>query len=265
MSTMRGHRQPQSVPATPPSIDEVMERASEALAACDYFEAERQALDGLRRSVMSHDFERAGRITMPLLEARRQKMQLAQDHGRVSILPPGGPGKNGLAHTGMYLVQPPDIAADARTWRIDADQRHIPVIVLAREPMPRGGSKAGLWPIVAVGPSQTGRDLSIRTYVRPPRVVQPSDSGITKDAIHGEIDLAWFLEACEALGDSAIAKLKVEDPAAHRVEDLLEFIEAWPAHEKLHQRLMVECRLAQAEPRPTTERRRGMVENPWSF
>lgn len=265
MSTVRGHLQAQSVQVPLPSIDELMERSSEALAACEYFEAERLALEGLRRTVAERDYERAGRITMPLLEARRQKMQLAQDVNRVVVVGPGGPGKAGLTEAGMYLVQPPAIAADGRAWRMDADVRHVPVIVLAREPMSRSGARTGLWPVVAVGPSQMGRDLSVRTYVKPPACVQPAETGMTRDVISGEIDVAWFLEACEALGDAAIAKLKAEDPAAHRVEDLVEFIEAWPTHEKLHQRLMMECRQAHVEPTPTTERRRGIAENPWSF
>lgn len=254
-----------SVRATSPGatgIDDLMDRASEALAACSYFEAESLALRGLRRAFDAKDYERMSRIALPLLEARRQKMQLAQDVGRVTVIDPRVPE---ITEAGLFLVQPPQIAAEARTMREAADRKGICAVVLAREPMSRAGVRAGKWPIVAVGPTLGGRDHSVRTYVDPPEGVTTTDNGHTRDTLTKPSTVAWMLGACEALGDAALAKLNPADPAADRVEDLLEFIDAWPTHEKLHQRLIEECRHAMTQPTPALERRRGLPENPWSF
>lgn len=246
------------------SIDDLMDRASEALVRCDYFEAESLAADGLARARDTRDYERMARITLPLLESRRQKMQLAQDAGRVAMLS-ATEAQVGVSAPGLYLAQPPLVAADAREARRNADRRRIPVVILTREPMSRAAGRSGLWPVVAVGVSLTGKDLSVRTYLPPPPGVVPSDVGITRDQVRDEIGVGWFVTACEALGDAAIARLNPADPAAHRVDDVLEFLSAWPTHEKLHQRLIDECRSAMAEPPPSFERRRGVNENPWSF
>lgn len=256
-----------SVPAQPqatPQVDELMDRASEALVACSYFEAEELAHKGLRRAHDLKDYERMARIALPLLEARRQKMQLAQDAGTVTVVD-AAIARQGITAPSIYLVQPPQIAAEARDLRQAADRKRIPAIVLTREPMSRSGPREGKLPIVAVGPSLTGRDISIRTYVDPPEGVVPTENGMTRDAMKHAPSVQWMLAACEALGDAATARLNPQDPPAHRVEDLLEFIDAWPTHEKLHQRLIEECRLAMTQPPPPAERRRGLAENPWSF
>lgn len=254
----------QGASSGPASVDDLMDRASEALVRCAYFEAETLALKGLRRGFEARDYERMARICLPLQEARRQKMQLAQDARRVVVVD-AALAAGGITAPGMYLVQPPMIAAEARELRLAADRRRVCTIVLAREPMSRSGARTGLWPIVAVGPSLSGRDISVRAYVSPPAGVAPAENGMTRDTMAAPPSPAWMLGACEALGDAAIDKLNPADPAAHRVEDLLEFLDVWPLHEKLHQRLMHECRLALTQPAPEGERRRGVAENPWSF
>ncbi len=63
----------------PHPIDELMERASLALARTDYFGAERTCLRAIARAVAASDWERAARMCLPLQEARRQKRMLAID------------------------------------------------------------------------------------------------------------------------------------------------------------------------------------------
>src|SRR5689334_10244420 len=70
-----------SAPKGQTQIDRMMERASTALEAMRYFEAERLASTALRRAHAAADFERMARILLPLQEARRQKRQLAVDSG----------------------------------------------------------------------------------------------------------------------------------------------------------------------------------------
>lgn len=249
-------------------IDDLMEQAVGALEMASYLEAEVLAHRALQRALEARDYERMSRICLPLQEARRQKMQLAQDAGAVTVLEAAAL-KTGLRSAGMYLVQPPMTAADARALRMNADHAGVPVIVLAREPMSRSGARTGKWPIAAVGPSfgaaWGGRDLTIRAYIDPPPGVTPTDNGATRDVLTQKVPVQWFLGACEALGDAAIARMKPEDPAAHQVEDLFELAGAWPLHEKLHQRLADSCRAAMIEPAATSERRRGAAENPWVF
>lgn len=222
-------------------IDETMERASEALTATDYFEAESLCIRALAMAHRARDFERMARICLPLQEARRQKRLLAIDAGSVFVIsrPEDVPRR---LEAGRYLIQPPMIGADARTLREVADRERVPALVLCREP----ATKAGLWPIVAIGPQ------TIRTKVPPP----PDPTAP---------DAAWFEATAEALGDAAIARLKPDDPPQWRVADLLEFLEAHPDHEKLHQRLEQACREAIGAAEPAGRRRRNVIDDPFGF
>jgi hypothetical protein len=247
-------------------IDRTMERASKALEKTDYFLAERLALDALRRAHDAGDYQRMSRIVLPLQEARRQKRQLATDHAGAAALiiadarfldadPP-------LA--GCFLFQPPLIGADGRTYRETADAAEVPAFILTREPMTRDG----LWPVVAVGA------IALRTKVPPPSDPAPPwparrlETGMTRDDVRPEthtIPIAWFESAAEALGDAAIARLQPADPAAWQVADLMEFLEAHPDHEKLHQRLEEACNRAIHETAPEGVRRRPVNDDPYGF
>lgn len=252
MSPMTPHT-PDSVPAiaaqaSAPAprqaqgIDELMERASQALAKTDYFEAERLGMKALDRAWHLCDFERMARITLPIQEARRQLRHLAADSGRRFVLR-SAPQRQGPLEAGCYLLEPPMIGMEARTLRDLCERRRVPAVVLAREPL----TKKGTWPIVAVasGPSTP---VSIRIYVPP---------------VEGTPSVEWFLSMKEQLGDAALSKLE-KNPAAWRVDDLLHYLDAVPDHEKLMQALEAECRRAATEPLPAMPRRRGF-DNPYSF
>lgn len=237
----------------PDRVDELMERASTALVATDYFEAERLCLSALRASRHASDFERMARICLPLQEARRQKRQLALDAGARALIR----SKDVLASAvvpGLALVQPPLLGIDARRLRETADRRAVSMLVLAREPL----TLMGRWPIVAVGP------LVLRVQVAPPYPVQRDEASPSKDHAAEAPDDAWFLAASEALGDAAIARLIPGDHPHYRVDDLLDFLDAHPDHEKLHQRLEEACRAALAVEPPRLPRRRGR-DDPYSF
>lgn len=248
-----------SSPGDNSTLDSLMERASAALVATEYFLAEQLCTRALKRAHAHRDYESMARICLPLQEARRQKLQLAVDARAVTVFDDAG-ARLGPKHPGLYLAQPPMTGADARAHRELADRRKVPVVVLAREPLTRSGR----WPIVAVTDGLDGRGISIRVQVDPPAGVTPDEQSPTRDRLTAAIDVAWFIAALERLGDEAIGKLNVQDPAAHRVDDLLEFLDAWPYHEKLHQRLADACRDAAVDPAPVVVRRRGLV-NEWSF
>ena len=240
-------------------IDRLMERASVALEKTRYFEAERFCKDALGKAFAASDFERMARIILPLQEARRQKRQLAVDSGRAIVL---GESDMMMAMVqnilpGCYLFQPPLIGLDARNFREEANAHGVPTLVLCREPM----TKEGKWPLVAVG------QVPIRTRVEPPFPLQRVEKGPTKDGYSGEPppDMSWFERAAEALGDVAITKLKFDEPAAWRVDDLMEFLSVHPDHEKLHQRLEEACRQAAVENLTEEQRHRPAATDAFGF
>lgn len=224
-------------------IDELMDRASASLVAMRYFEAERSALKAVSLAQRALDFERLARIALPLQEARRQKAQLAADVGTITVVDDPyarfpGPG--------LYLVQPPCIGIETRTMVFDADHRKIPVHVLTREPL----TSLGKWPIVAVN-----GEASVRVQMTPPWSLERVQDSPTRDRAPGPPGLAWFLATSEALGDAAIAQLNPDDHPYYRVDDLIEFLDCHPLHEKLHQALADACRACIGAPPPETTRR----------
>lgn len=232
-----------------------MDRASRALAEMRYFEAERQCARALDRAYRSRDYERMARIVLPLQEARRQIRQLATDSGWTGLVGSLEPDPL-AAGAGCYLVQPPLIGADARILRELTRAAKVPALVLTREPLTRDGK----WPVVAVGGV-----LTLRVRLDPPWPLTRDDASPTKDRPPGAPPVSWFEAAAEALGDEAIRRLRPDEPAAWQVDDLMEFLDAHPDHEKLHQRLDEACRRAACEPAPRGRRHRPRVDDPYSF
>lgn len=225
-------------------IDAVMEQASAALVRRDYFLAERLAHECLTNAIAAKDYQRAARVINPLQEARRQKRDMAADTGCVTLI--AEPiGELFVPEAGCYLFVPPRVGQEARTLRVRADQAGVPAIVLAREPRTSGG----LCPIVSVGP------VTARAYVAEPQspVGQVSIKGKKKakgTTAGGPVvnafgtfvrpDVPWLLAACEALGDAAIEQVTSIN-CFQRVEPLFLRLQAFPDHEKLHQRLREAC------------------------
>src|SRR5438552_3916184 len=140
-------------------IDELMNKASEALTRTQYFEAERLAHKALSMARQDNDFETMARIVMPLQESRRQRFQQALDVGLVTVV--HDPITEDMKiKPGCYVIQPPQVGADARRLRLAGLVAEVPVAVLCREPV----TQLKQVPIVAVSPGTT-----IRARVNPPR------------------------------------------------------------------------------------------------
>ena len=229
-------------------IDAMIEQADKALVPRSYFAAERFAAGALRRAHHEGDFARMARAIMPLQESRRQKRDLAIDADHVAVIE-GDLPQGADIQPGCYLVGPPRVGVDGRMLRDMADENRTPVVVVVREPP----SREGLWPIVAVGP------VTVRAKVPPPPPAPPApppkkgkkSKPDAKPETHNGTatpSVKWFIEVCEQLGDEAIAQVPATLPAAARVQELFERLEAHPNHEKLHQRLEAACRDAIHEP-----------------
>lgn len=244
-------------------IDKLMEEASEALLATEYFTVVKLCKRALDRARAADDFERMSRIVLPLQEARRQIRQLACDAGPRQLVTQRL--KPSEMRPGLYLCQVPMIAAEARDVRELAEARSIPAMVLCREPMTRSGK----WPIAAVTKGGLVDTVTIRVQVAPPAGVQAThdqpNSTITRDTNTSVPTPEWFQAASEALGDAAIARVKPDLPASWRVDELMVYLESIPDHEKLHQRLAEACRDAHREGPAPMERRSILAENPFSF
>lgn len=242
-----------SEPASVNRIDEIMDKASKLLVEMKSIECEMLCIRAIEIAVRECDWDRLGRIVLPLQESRRLRRQTATDSNTVRLVDTQAQLR-AKPVPGCYLFQPPLIAAEARTFRESALRRGIDVFILTREPM----TKDGKWPISAVGA------LTVRTKIDPPKGVVAKKGCITRDEITKPIELSWFQSAAEALGDAAIASVDPDEPAAHRVLDLIERIDAFNEHEKLHQALERAAEEALYEPAPTHERRRGH-DHPGSF
>ena len=201
-------------------VDEIMERAEAALRRSQWFEAERLAMRALELARAQDDFSTLSRVTLPLQEARRQRVQEALGARKLTILNADITEEMPLK-PGCYLVEPPTVGADARRLRLAALRREVPVAVLCREPL----SRLGLCPVVAIG------QMTVRARIAPPKSWDKPD-------------LKWYAEAMELLGDAAIEMLDTGLELDRQVDFLIAALDAVPDHEKLHQALAATCREA---------------------
>ena len=222
------------------SVTSLMTKAQQALARNHWFEAERMCTRALDMARNEGDFNLMARIVLPLQEARRQRMQLALDSKKIVIVDEPSVEERKI-EAKCYLVQPPLVGADARRMRLLALEREIPAMFLCREPK----TQLGLCPVVAIG------QVTVRTRIDPPRKWDKPD-------------LAWYVAACEQLGDAAIETLDRTAEPARQVDALLERLDAVPDHEKLHQVFAEVCKEAahyyvdsDAPPRATVKVRTG--------
>lgn len=204
-------------------VDELMERAQSALQAGHWFEAERVAQRALEISHQASDFGRMRRILLPLLESRRQRMQMAANKAKVTWVR-GELTEDHLVSRGLHMLEPPHVGADARRIRLTALRREVPALVLCREPT----TQLGLVPIVAIGL------ITVRARIGPPEHPdKPSKQ--------------WFLKALELLGDAAVGMIDGGLDAVRQVDHAMSLIDSVPDHEGLHMTIMRLCEAAERE------------------
>lgn len=202
------------------SVNSLMTKAQQALTRNHWFEAERLCARALDMARGEGDFNLMARVLLPLQEARRQRMQIALDSKKIVIVQEHLPEERQLEPK-CYLIEPPLVGADARRLRLLALEREIPAMFLCREPK----TQLGLCPVVAIG------QVTVRTRIDPPKKWEKPD-------------LAWYVAACEQLGDAAIDTIDRTAEPARQVDALLERLDTMPDHEKLHQALAEICKEA---------------------
>lgn len=212
-------------PAKAARIDELMQKAEEALKAARWFEAERLAQRAFELGHQAGDFGRMARILLPLQESRRQRMQLAAEATSLKWVE-GEISEDHRVTAGMHMLQPPHVGADARRIRLAAIRRETPVLVLCREPTTR----LGLIPIVAIGL------VTVRARIEPSeKPAKPTRK--------------WFLWALEELGNAAIGMVDTGMDAVRQVDYAVALLDAVPEHEALHSTLRECCLRAEEEMR----------------
>ncbi len=221
-----------------------MEEATHALTTGEYLFAAALCRDALELARREHDFGRMKRICMPLLEAQRYLRQAALEKGIIHTISkstdiPETPGDE------CFLFAPNFVGADALRFRNAANDAGIAPFVLTREPT----TSKNQWPIVGVA------QRVVRVRIDPPENDTPNPK--------------WFSAAGEALGDQAIRDAldasEPDDPPAWIVDDFLDRIDACPEHEKFLKALADACASAIGHPIPTRKRRRGLIDDPYSF
>lgn len=210
-------------------LDATMQAASEALVAMRYLEAERRCEQALDAAVKIEAWAYVARILLPLQEARRQRRMICADASvtlgtadrqRVVDWAAGGG-----ATLGCLLVTLPCTIEDARAALAEVKREARYGEVLFAETHLAAGE-----PVIVVSLA----DDAIRVEMPPPdRAVSAAD---------------WFLDACEALGDRAIAWVDAPLGTRRRFDALYGLLEAAPDHEKLHQRLADAARALIASP-----------------
>lgn len=221
-----------------------MEDASQTLSAGRYLAAAALCRDALLAARRRNDFERMGRICLPMLEANRYIRQDALDTGVVRVVRSSADIPE-MPDASCYLFAPGFIGADALRFRQAANDAGIGVFVLTREPT----TAKGQWPIVSVA------ERVVRIRIDSPKNDTPT--------------VNWFALAAEQLGDRAIADAMAagneDEPRAWVVDDFLDRLDACPEHEKFIKALADACRAAIGEPPPRGKRRRGLIDDPYSF
>ena len=231
----------------------MMEQASVALAKLDYLACERRCLEALALARKQANWSYYARVLMPLQESRRQRRMISAE-GTIRL------GTAKLANVtsgcvsdecaiwlerldrGCIVVTPPYTTDDAHALAQNAKEKNRFVEVLFAESVPDDA-----WTLCSyAGPKVHCRrpappDEWCERWLEPnpDKHVNPHDmSAETATGLNPNPQPAdWFLDACEALGDAALAQVEPSLSGPLRVETLEQCLHVVADHEILHQRL----------------------------
>ncbi|MCC6680933.1 MAG: hypothetical protein IT445_08525 [Phycisphaeraceae bacterium] len=216
----------------PPTLDDIMESASQSLAAGDYLSCERLCVQALAEARRLGHWPLYARILMPLQESRRQKRMIAADGfirlGGADLEGPFGDWSNEFA-AGCIVVTRPFTREHAAGLLAALDQQQRCAEVLFAD----NDIEAAQWTVR----SFAGPDVSVQRPAPPPEWIDRwlSPQEVAQAGEPGPDD--WFIDASEALGDAAL--LQVRDPlgSIERIQQLESMLAVATDHELLHQGL----------------------------
>lgn len=232
-------------------LDAIMEDASGALSRMEYLVCEARCLEALAVARQQSDWAYYARILLPLQEARRQRRMIAAE-GVVRLGSAGLEGQptdwlDTVAPGCIVLTQPHtaatarELATTVRTKRLCAE------VLLADNPVtaPRWTLRAYNGPSVNCEVAAPAADWLDRWLVpddgdavEPAATDTPSGSGgAGPAAAEGARPVDWFLDACEALGDAALAQVSSPLGDPKRIEELERCLDVVTDHEIVHQAL----------------------------
>ena len=197
-------------------LDEIMERASQALADMDYLGCEALCVQALAEARDQKRYRYYARVLLPLQEARRQRRMIA---AQGDVLLNGSDPKTGYeswyagGQPGCVVLTRPNTIQDAAALEQQArdDGRFVEVLFADNEP------GANPWVLRSYeGPAETCE------------VDAPAD---------GQDPAQWFLHATEQLGDAALASVDDALTGEALVSELEARLRVFPDHELLHQHL----------------------------
>lgn len=214
--------------------EELVERAADEAKSSKWTDSARTAGEALRLAHAARDYERVGEAAELAREARKRIRQAAlkikgltvaatlEELG-VRVSDEGVASAKGLKG-GCFVLEPPGcVGVDGRTFRDLCERAGKAALVVVREPPTR----AGLWPVVAVGPA------TVRARIDPPK----GKAGLTPE---------WCVSAIEALGAAALETIDAVN-GAERVEALVARAESVPESETIYEALIEASAVAARE------------------
>ncbi|MFA9478024.1 hypothetical protein ACERK3_06905 [Phycisphaerales bacterium AB-hyl4] len=219
------------------SLDQLMQRASEALVKMDYLGCETLCLQALGIARQQTAWSYYARILLPLQEARRQRRMIAAE-GTIRLGSAGleTPAVDWLERLqpGCMVVTHPHTADDARALDDAVHQQQCHVEVLYANP----ASTRGTWTVrsfrgpdvhaLLPAPPEAWQHRWLDEHTHLPHAAEDSTIATPAD---------WFLSAAEALGDAALDQVEMGLPSLDRLMQLERALQVARDHEILHQRL----------------------------
>ncbi|MBX2850175.1 MAG: hypothetical protein KTR15_00350 [Phycisphaeraceae bacterium] len=213
----------------PATIDEQMETASQALAELDYARCESLCVDALRQARDASDWVTYQRVLLPLQEARRQRRQAALD-GPILLGTPGAQADVASQikeiEQGCVVLTWPCTSADAQALNAAVHETKWSIELLFAD----NASDADIWRLTSTAGPGLSTDIPapkaewIGQWVGPAAIAPPTPAH-------------WFMQASEALGNTALAAIEYEPGSIEYLQSLEQALACVDDHEILHQRL----------------------------
>lgn len=217
-------------------INDIMERASQSLAAMEYLAGERDCLEALALARSQQDWRMYAAIILPLQECRRQRRMTAADGwvrlgsttlSDLSTLLEQGPG--------CIVLSYPHNSLDAlRLTQAAAQGEHYLEVLYADN-----HASADTWTLLSPSGAMVVMDIPAPPAAWRDRVLSQNEPWPGEQPRKGIAPRPsdWFIDATEALGDAALRTVKAPLGTLEHLEQLEQCILAVTDHEILHQRL----------------------------